>query len=409
MQEKLLSARAVATLAKPGRHADGGGLYLSASARDGVPRRSWVYLFTWRGKLKEMGLGPYPLVSLAEAREQRDRWRKELKAGRNPIEARRAKKAAHGAPSFGECAAAFLEAKAPQWKNAKHRCQWRTTLETYAGPLWSLPVDKIDTTAVLEVLQPVWQAKPETASRVRGRIESVLDAARARGFRTGENPARWRGHLDHLLPKRHSLTHGRHAALPYASIPDFIAALCKRQDGSVAARALEFLILTGARSGEVLGARWGEIDLEGRVWTVPAARMKAKRPHRVPLSDRAIEIIERLAELRGGEFVFLGQREGMPLSSMALEMVMRRMKAEGATVHGFRSAFRDWAGNETHFARELAEAALAHVIGDRAEQAYRRGDALEKRRALMEAWASFVEPRHAAVGNIVALGSRGAA
>ncbi len=273
------------------------------------------------------------------------------------------------------------------------------TLETYAAPLRSRPVDEIDTEAVLGVLQPLWRTTPETASRLRGRIEAVLDAARAKGHiaRNEANPARWRGHLDKLLPKRQKLTRGHHAAMDYRG--GFIGKLRERE--ATAALVLEFAILTAARSGEVLGARWAEFDLEGKVWTLPAARMKAGREHRVPLSSRALAILEAVAEAKTGEFVFAGQKAGKPLSGMAMEMVLRRMKVAGVTVHGFRSAFRDWCGEATSFERELAEAALAHVAGDATERAYRRGDALEKRRKLMEAWAGFCEPK--AGSNVVSM------
>jgi integrase len=275
------------------------------------------------------------------------------------------------------------------------------TLETYCAPMWAKPVADIAMADVLEVLQPLWRSRPETASRLRGRIEAVLDAAKAQGFRQGENPARWRGHLDKLLPKRQKLTRGHHAAMPYREVPAFMARLRERE--SISSLALEFAILTAARTGEVLGARWQEIDLAAKVWTVPATRMKAGKEHRVPLSSRALAILERLAKAKTGEFVFPGQKPGHPLSTMALEMVLRRMKIKGATVHGFRSTFRDWSGDETHFPRELAEAALAHVAGDSTERAYRRGDALEKRRALMNAWAQYLE---SSVGsNVVRLSS----
>jgi integrase len=273
------------------------------------------------------------------------------------------------------------------------------TLETYAAPLRSRPVDQIDTEAVLAVLKPIWLEKPETASRLRGRIEAVLDAAKAQGHRMGENPAAWRGHLSHLLPTRQKLSRGHHAAMAYDDVPAFVARL--RERDALAAMALELCILTATRSGEVLGARWSEIDTAKKVWTISAARMKAGRAHRVPLSDRALSILEKLAEAKTGKFVFPGDRDDRPLSNMTMAMLMRRMKVAGVTVHGFRSAFRDWAGNETHFPREVAEAALAHVVGDKAEQAYRRSDALEKRRALMAAWASYIEQDKG--GNVVPL------
>jgi integrase len=258
----------------------------------------------------------------------------------------------------------------------------------------------IDTAAVLSVLQPLWRNRPETASRLRGRIEHVLDAARAKGHRTGENPARWRGHLDKLLPKRKTLSRGHHAAMAYDDVPAFVGQLRERQSQSVAAMALEFAILTAARSGEVLGMRWSEVNFAEKIWTIPASRMKAGREHRIPLSDSAMAVLAKAEDLRDGVFVFSGARAGRPLSGMSMEMVLRRMNVVGVTVHGFRSAFRDWAGNETSFAREIAEAALAHVIGDKAEQAYRRGDALEKRRKLMDAWALYCAERG---GNVVPL------
>lgn len=262
------------------------------------------------------------------------------------------------------------------------------TLTTYAAPLRSKPLDQIGTDDVLAVLTPIWTTKSETASRLRGRIERVLDAARAKGLRTGENPARWRGHLDHLLPKRRKLTRGHHAAMPYDQVPAFVARL--REGRGVAARAPEFTILCASRSGEVLGARWDEVDLKAKLWTVPGPRMKGGREHRVPLTERALAILAEVEPLRNGDYVFPGQRRGRPLSNMSMEMCLRRMKVD-ETVHGFRSSFRDWAGEETAVPREVAEVALSHAVGDATELAYRRADALAKRRKLMEAWAAFVE------------------
>jgi integrase len=390
MASGKLTARAVAT-AKPGRHGDGAGLWLIVSD---TGAKRWAYRFTIAGKVSEAGLGSYPDVPLNAAREMAAEARRLHKAGKSPVEARReAARTEAGKPTFGKCADDFIAAKGSEWRNDKHRAQWAMTLTKYAAPLSSKPVDEIDTEAVLAVLTPLWQRAPETASRLRGRIEAVLDAARARGFipRNEANPARWRGHLDKLLPKRSKLSRGNHAALPYAEAPAFVAKLRERE--ALAALALEFAILTAARSGEVLGARWDEIDFAAKVWTVPAARMKAGREHRIPLSGRALNILEKLSEAKTSEYVFPGQRIGRPLSNMSMEMVLRRMDMDGVTVHGMRSAFRDWAGNETHFAREVAEAALAHVVGDKAEQAYRRGDALEKRRELMDAWARYCEPK----------------
>ena len=375
-----LSARTVATAIKHGRHADGGGLYLSISSNGG---RRWVFLFRWHGKPTEIGLGSARDVTLSRARASASQARTKLAEGINPKDARRPLEGA----TFGECADRVIAAMRPSWRNAKHAAQWEMTLRVYAASLRRLPVGKITTDDVLAVLKLLWTEKPETASRLRGRIERVLDAAKAQGLRTGENPARWRGHLDQLLPKRHQLTRGHHAAMNYVELPAFINDLQARQ--ATAALALEFTILTAARSGEVLGARWKEFDFDRAVWTVPAGRMKAGREHRVPLSRRALKIVKVLHEARTGDFVFPGQNAGKPLSVMALEMMLRRMKIEDATVHGFRSAFRDWAAERTNFTNEVCEAALAHVIGNKAEAAYRRGDLFDKRRKLMEAWAVY--------------------
>jgi integrase len=388
-----LTARKVET-AKPGVYLDGQGLRLIVGATGG---RKWVFRFMRRGRSHEMGLGGAG-VSLAMARARAADARRMLTAGQNPIDGARLAKA--GRPTFGQVVDDFLSAKQSEWRNAKHRAQWAMTLQRYCTPLRSRPVDEIDTTAVLEVLQPLWASVPETASRLRGRIETVLDAARARGLigQHEANPARWRGHLDKLLPKRQKLTRGHHAAMSFADVPQFMAHL--RQRDAVAALALEFTILTAARTSESLGARWDEIDFKQTVWTVPAARMKGGRVHRVPLSRQALAILKKLDAARTGDFIFPGQRPGKPLSGMAMEMILHRMKAHGVTVHGFRSSFRDWCGEVSTFPREVAEAALAHVAGDQTERAYRRGDALEKRRALMEAWAMFCEPKS---GNVVAI------
>jgi integrase len=389
-----LKAKQVETLG-PGRHADGGGLYLD---RDEHGRSRWLFMWARGGKRREMGLGAAGKdgVSLGKARDAAEIARGVLRDGGDPIEFREAAKAAPVVmPTFGEVADSFVKSQSPQWRNDKHRAQWAMTLKVYAKPLRTLPVDRVDTAAILGVLQPIWQAKPETASRLRGRIERVLDAAKAKDHRSGENPARWRGHLDHLLPARQKLTRGHHAALPYEQLPAFVRELRSRE--AVAASALEFLILTAGRSGEVLGATWGEIDAKAKVWTVPASRMKAGREHRVPLSARALKVLEAMKPLATGSDrdslpVFPSQERGKPLSSMALAMLMRRIGAD-TTVHGFRSSFRDWAGEVSSSPREVAEAALAHTIGDATERAYRRGDALEKRRKLMETWATYVEPK----------------
>jgi len=375
-----LTARKVDT-AKPGKYGDGANLYLVVSK---TGARKWVLRFTFRGKPKEMGLGSAASVPLADAREKAATARRKIAQGLNPIDER---KRDGGIPTFGEMADDVRETLAAGFRNEKHKAQWKSTLETYAAPLRGKPVDTIATDDVLSVLKPIWTTKAETASRVRGRIEKVLDAAKAKGFRSGENPARWRGHLDHLLPRPSKLSRGHHAAMPYEEVADFIARLRTRE--AAAALALELCILTAARSGEILGMRWSEIDLEKKVWVVPASRMKAGREHRVPLSGRAVTVLRELETVKSGEFVFPGQARNKPLSNMAMEMMLRRMNIHNATVHGFRSSFRDWAGNVSNFPRELIETALAHVIGDKAEQAYRRSDALEKRRKLMDAWAAY--------------------
>ena len=375
-----LNARAVATITKHGRHADGGGLYLSISPNGG---RRWVFLYRWHGKPTEIGLGSARDVTLARARELRRQARSNLAEGLNPKDARKPPNIA----TFGECADRVIEAMRPSWRNEKHTAQWTMTLQHYAAPLRHLPVDKVGTDDVLSLLKPLWNVKPETASRLRGRIERVLDAAKAQGLRSGENPARWRGHLNQLLPKRPRLTRGHHAAMSYLAVPGFISNLQSRS--AIAALALEFAILTAARSSEVLGARWNELDLDRAIWTVPPERMKAAREHRVPLSSRALRIVTDLEDSRTSDFVFSGEKAGRPLSGMSLEMVLRRMKVEGATVHGFRSSFRDWAAECTNFPNEVCEAALAHVIGNKAEAAYRRGDLFDKRRKLMDEWAAY--------------------
>lgn len=382
---KRLSARSVATITAPGRHADGDGLYLIV---DPSGAKRWLFMFRWAGKLKEMGLGGLSSVPLAEAREKAAGARRVLAGGKNPIEARRSAEAARdAATTFGTFADVLVADISHGFRNEKHRAQWAMTLKTYAAPLRDMLLDEVRTDDVLAVLAPIWKTKNETASRLRGRIERVLDAAKAKGLRAGENPARWRGHLDALLPKRQKLARGHHAAMPYPDVPAFVADLRERK--AIAALALEFVILNASRSGEVLGARWDEVDLKAKVWTVPPERMKAGREHRVPLTPRGLEILETVGKVRTGAYVFPGQRRDRPLSVMAMEMVLRRMKV-AFTVHGFRSSFRDWAGESTSFPREIAEAALAHTVGDATERAYRRGDALEKRRKLMEAWAGFL-------------------
>ncbi|PWW03799.1 integrase [Hoeflea marina] len=380
---KLTDAFVKSDRLSDGRYSDGGGLYLNVKPGGS---KSWVFMFNVSGKRRVAGLGPYPAVKLGAARKKAEEYRALVAAGEDPIALQRLSEE----PTFAECADRFLTSMEGQWRNEKHRQQWRMTLgEAYCKRLLPMRVSAIATDDVLAVLTPVWQTKAETASRIRGRVERVLDYAKARGWRSGENPALWRGHLRNILPPRAKLTRGHHAAMGYADVPAFVIRL--RSLAAMAARSLEFLILTAARSGEVLGARWSEFDLDQMVWTVPAARMKAGRPHRVPLSKRAGELLTELRVSSQSEFVFPGQRPGRPLSGMAMEMLLRRMKLVDVTVHGFRSSFRDWAGEESEFPREIAEAALAHVVGDATERAYRRGDALAKRRELMESWCQFVE------------------
>lgn len=385
-----LSARAVQTLTEPGRHADGDGLYLVVDEGGG---KRWVYLFRLAGRRREMGLGALRTVSLAQARDLAGKARALAAQGLDPVEARQAalpppEPVPRAAPTFAAIADAFMDDRAGEWRNAKHRQQWRNTLTTYAANLWAMPVSDIGTPEVLAALRPIWREKPETASRVRGRIERILDAAKVEGHREGENPARWRGHLEHTLPKAAKLSRGHHAALPYRDVPAFVAALRARVADS--ARALEIIILTAARSGEVRGMRASEVDLDAAVWTVPAERMKGGRPHRVPLSRPALAILApRLAAVGPEDLLFTNTRGGA-LSDMVFEALFRRAKIDNITTHGFRSSFRDWAGDETDFPREVIEAALAHLVGDDVELAYRRGDAMEKRRQLMDLWASFV-------------------
>jgi integrase len=364
-------------------HADGGGLYLQV---DASLAKRWTFIFQWQGKRKELGLGTASTISLADAREQALAARRMVAAGINPIEAR---KVDRGGTTFGDVADDVLATITLAMSNDKHVAQWNTALKTAAKPLRGKRVDEITTEDVLAVLRPVWTRTPETASRLRGRIERVLDAAKAKGLRTGENPARWRGHLDILLPKRRKLTRGHHAAMSFDALPQFMAALRARE--AVAARMLEFTILTAARTGEVLGMHWSELDEKEAVWTVPASRMKARVEHRVPLTPAALSVLAKVRPLRGKQgdaLVFPGQRGGQ-FSQMSMMMLMRRMEQDAFTVHGFRSTFRDWAGDCTNFARELIEASLAHVVGNAVERAYRRSDAFAKRRRLMEAWAGY--------------------
>lgn len=380
-----LSARRVTAICKPGLHADGNGLYLSVSASGS---KSWRLIYQIRGKRRELGLGSASTITLAQARAKALEARQLLQTGQDPKSVWRvAETASH---TFGAVALDYIEAQECGWRNAKHRQQWRNTLVTYAKPIWDKPVSDVGIGDVLQILRPIWISKPDTAKRVRGRIERVLDAAKVLGLRTGENPAVWRGNLAMLLPKQQKGPKRHHPAMPFAQVPHFMNKLAKRT--GLAARALELTIFTAARTSEVLQARWTEFDLENQLWVIPGERMKAGREHRVPLSGAAMAMLQELKS--DGEFVFPGTKEGKPLSNMSMEMVLRRMKIEDCTVHGFRSSFRDWCGEMTEFPREIAEQALAHVVGNEVERAYRRGDALEKRRELMTAWARFLSESH---------------
>lgn len=415
MPKKLhnaLSAQAVKH-AKPGRHADGNGLHLLVKESGA---RSWVYRFMLNGKSRDIGLGSAGPdgLSLAAARDARDALRVKVKAGIDPLEERaqeaaqalaEAKAAKVAQVTFRDVAKSYIAANEDSWRNPKHRQQWRNTLANYVYPeIGDMPVSEIETAHVLRILEPIWKTKSETASRIRGRIETVLDSAKARGYREGENPARWRGHLAQILPARTKLSRGHHKAIPYAEIPAFVGALRARE--AVAALALEFTILTAARSGEVIGATWEEVDLPKALWTVPAQRMKAAKEHRVPLSPRAKEILQSVKAL-GSDYLFPGARGGK-LSSMAMAMLMRRMKID-ATVHGFRSGFRDWAAERTSYTHEVAEMALAHTIGNAVERAYRRGDLFEKRRRLMGDWAAYCAGDGAAVAKVMPIRGEAAA
>ena len=378
-QINRLTTTAIRAISEDGLYPDGGNLYL----RVGKGRR-WVFIFQWQGKRREMGLGSLQDVSLKDARTAAEQARLALRNGIDPLAARKAEEVR--GKTFGDVADAFIADKKAGWRNAKHRHQWTNTLATYAKDLRPLPVAEITTADVLKALKPIWTKKPETASRVRGRIENILDAAKAQGLRMGENPAAWRGNLVHLLPKRSKLTRGHHRALPYENAPAFWAALNERT--GVAAKALQFTILTCARTSEAIGARWAEIDFEKAIWTVPPARMKMAEMHRVPLSPAAIELLREMETL-GGDYVFPSNGKST-LSTAAMDAVLKRMKVD-ATVHGFRSTFRDWAGDSTSYPREVVEAALAHKVGSNVERAYRRSDALEKRRRLMEDWSKFLK------------------
>lgn len=404
--------------AKAGRHADGGGLFLLVKE---TGRRSWVYRYKIGKRERDIGLGAAAgpgSVSLADARAAAADLRRKVKAGIDPLDEREqlkeeAQAAAHEATirsmTFKAVADAYITAHEPSWRNVKHRAQWRSTLETYAYPfMGDVPIGDVGTSHVMAALEPIWSKKPETASRVRGRIESVLDYAKSREWRSGENSARWRGHVANLLPKRSKVAKvEHHAAIAWSEIASFMTALRARE--AVSASALEFLVLTTARTGEVLGARWSEIDMRRKLWTVPPERMKAGREHRVPLSAAAMDVINQMKPLRrsasGDGYVFPGRRDS-PLSQMSMLMLLRRMERRDFTVHGMRSTFRDWAAETTSYPHEMAEIALAHVVGDKVEAAYRRGDMIEKRRRMMDDWAKFCAKPVEQKGNVTPIRHR---
>lgn len=407
---KELTALEVKRLAKPGLHAVGGvaGLYLQVTPSGA---RSWILRATVGSKRRDIGLGGYPDVTLAQAREKAREARDLIARGVDPVEqkkaARTALRLAQAAEiSFDEAARQFLATKRHEFKNPKHAAQWESTLQTYASPIIGrLPVAEIALPHIVQILEPIWTTKTETASRLRGRIEAVLAWATVAGYRSGDNPARWKGHLDAVLPKPSKVAKVKnHRALPIDDMGAFMVALRKRE--GMAAKALEFLILTAARSGEVRGATWDEIDLKAKVWTIPAERMKAGKEHRVPLSDPAVALLEALPRLAGSPYVFPSARGGM-LSDMALSALMKRMAVD-AVPHGFRSTFRDWCAERINYPREVAEMALAHTISDKVEAAYRRGDLFEKRRRLMADWARFCDTVQKASGEVVPLQRPGA-
>lgn len=398
MLKMALTVKQVAKLTHPGRYRDERGLYLQVIS---PTNRSWLLRYERDGRERWMGLGSAHTFTLEEARERAREARKLLADGIDPLEAKRAERAARALAAtkvltFKEAAQQYFQDHSRKWSNAKHRAQFTSTLEAYVHPhIGDLPVASIDTPLVLKVLESqnggserFWTAVPETASRVRRRLEWVLDWATVRGYRSGDNPARWRGHLDQVLPARAELRDTKHhASLPYLEAPKFMTDLATRE--GIGARALEFTILTAARTGEVVGAKWEEIDLSAKTWTVPKDRMKAGREHRVPLSSAALSLLEALP--REAEFVFPGGRKGAPMSNMAMTTVLRRMERRDITVHGFRSTFRDWAAETTGYPNHVVEMALAHVIANKVEAAYRRGDLFDKRRELMADWARYCD------------------
>lgn len=393
-----LTTLAVSKAKKRGWYPDGGNLYLQVGPNG---NKSWLFRYMREGKAQVMGLGALNAVPLPVARERATEYRKLLSLDIDPLKSRKetlakAKLKDARTMTFKQCAEAYIEAHGESWRNSKHRQQWQNTLSQYVYPVFGeLPVQDIDVALVMKVLEPIWKHKTETAARIRGRIESVLDWATVREYRQGDNPARWRGHLENLLARPSKVQKVKHySALPYREINEFINLLA--QQTIVTARAMELVIYTATRTSEVIGAKWEEIDLSQKVWIIPADRMKAGREHRIPLSDPAFSILQDLKENRDqsnylSEFVFPNQKKDRPLSNMALLALLKRLNRKDITTHGFRSSFRDWAAEQTNFPREVAETALAHTIGNKVEAAYRRGDLFEKRRQLMTAWARYCQ------------------
>ena len=394
-----LTAKFVERVSSPGKYADGGGLFLQVQDRtDGAVAKSWLVRFrSQAGRMREMGLGVLDLVPLADARAKALDARRKAAAGSDPIEEKKSVRSKLRADeeklmTFEQCAKAYIEVHESSWKNESHKTQWTRTLEMYAYPVFgSMPVSKIDQASVFKVLDPIWSKKTETASRLRGRIEAILDWAKVRGYREGENPARWKGHVAKALPARTKIQPiQHHPALPYKDVPNFMAELLATE--SIGAKAFAFCILNVTRTSETLYAERTEFDLSERVWTIPSERMKARKEHRIPLSDASLTLLKAVDQLSDPDFKYLFEstkKPGEPLSNMTFLTMLKRMKRQDLTAHGFRSTFRDWAAEATSYPREVAELALAHTIGDKVEAAYRRGDLLEKRRNLMNDWSTF--------------------
>lgn len=406
-----LTALQVTKLKKPGYHADGAGLYLSIKPSGA---KSWIFRYRRDGREREMGLGSANTFSLSEARERALEQRKLLADGLDPLGSKSAAKLARSMAeasiiTFDAAAADYIESHRRGWKNEKHVDQWRNTLATYASPVFGkLPVADVTTELVMRVLKPIWADKTETASRLRGRIEKILDWSKVQGYRQGDNPAAWRGHLENLLsaPKQTKAVE-HHPALPWREIGAFMQAL--RAMPGIAAAALEFIILANCRTSEAIESTWSEFDLDGKLWTIPAGRMKAKKEHVIPLSEPALAVLRRVnAEAGDGGFVFPGVKQTKPLSNMACLALLKRMGRADLTVHGFRSTFRDWAGESTTHPREVIEHAMAHQLADKAEAAYARGTLLERRRVLMADWAAYCD-RPVVAGNVVEIGAARAA